>query len=148
MNWRNLKRACGASLLGGVMFAGCNTLVARRQHLRPHLGQVSFKFFSIEPMKFGYGLNAPLNIQDVLRSRRRVAHGGIYDHLGGGICRYSTDPQWLVPHFEKMLYDQALVSSIYLDGYLATRKPLYAQTACGVLDYVLGDLQSPHRWYS
>ncbi len=73
----------------------------------------------------------------------QMAHGGIYDHLGGGICRYSTDPQWLVPHFEKMLYDQALVSSIYLDGYLATRKPLYAQTACGVLDYVLGDLQSP-----
>ena len=53
----------------------------------------------------------------------QMARGGIYDHLGGGICRYSTDPQWLVPHFEKMLYDQAMVSSIYLDGYLATRKP-------------------------
>ena len=47
----------------------------------------------------------------------RMSNGGIYDHLGGGIHRYSTDIRWLVPHFEKMLYDQALVSSIYLDGY-------------------------------
>ncbi|HWL91996.1 MAG TPA: DUF255 domain-containing protein, partial [Phycisphaerae bacterium] len=44
---------------------------------------------------------------------QKMAHGGIYDHLGGGICRYSTDEDWLVPHFEKMLYDQALVSDIY-----------------------------------
>ncbi|MCH9035584.1 MAG: thioredoxin domain-containing protein, partial [Planctomycetes bacterium] len=72
-----------------------------------------------------------------------MAHGGIYDHLGGGICRYSTDPQWLVPHFEKMLYDQALVSGIYLDGYLATRNPLYARTAAGIFEYVIRDLQSP-----
>lgn len=73
----------------------------------------------------------------------RMAAGGIYDHLGGGICRYSTDVDWLVPHFEKMLYDQALVSRIYLDGHLATRKPLYARIAREVFDYVIGDLQSP-----
>jgi len=72
-----------------------------------------------------------------------MARGGIYDHLGGGICRYSTDPQWLVPHFEKMLYDQALVSGIYLDAYQATGEPLYAETAAGILDYVLEDLQAP-----
>jgi uncharacterized protein YyaL (SSP411 family) len=72
-----------------------------------------------------------------------MAYGGIYDQLGGGICRYSTDPEWLVPHFEKMLYDQALVSSIYLDAYQLTGKPLYARIAAEILDYVIDDLQSP-----
>ena len=73
----------------------------------------------------------------------RMAGGGIYDHLGGGICRYSTDAQWLVPHFEKMLYDQALVSSIFLDGYQVFGKKRYAEVARGIFDYVIADLQSP-----
>jgi len=73
----------------------------------------------------------------------QMAHGGIYDQLGGGIARYSTDVNWLVPHFEKMLYDQALVCGIYLDAYRATGKPLYARIAREICDYVLADLQSP-----
>jgi uncharacterized protein YyaL (SSP411 family) len=73
----------------------------------------------------------------------KMGNGGIYDHLGGGIHRYSTDEQWLVPHFEKMLYDQALVSSIYLDGYQVTGRRMFADRARGILDYVLRDLQSP-----
>jgi uncharacterized protein YyaL (SSP411 family) len=72
-----------------------------------------------------------------------MARGGIYDHLGGGICRYSTDPEWLVPHFEKMLYDQALVSSIYLDVSQYTHKSRYGDVARDIFDYVIGDLQSP-----
>jgi len=72
-----------------------------------------------------------------------MARGGIYDHIGGGICRYSTDREWLVPHFEKMLYDQALVSSIYLDAYQATRNRFYADVAADIFDYVLEDLRSP-----
>ncbi len=72
-----------------------------------------------------------------------MARGGIYDHLGGGIARYSTDTRWLVPHFEKMLYDQALVSSIYLDAYQVTKEPLYAYIAADIFDYVIADLQSP-----
>lgn len=72
-----------------------------------------------------------------------MARGGIYDHVGGGICRYSTDTEWLVPHFEKMLYDQALVSAIYLDGYLVSKNPRYAAVAADIFDYVLSDLQSP-----
>ncbi len=72
-----------------------------------------------------------------------MARGGIYDHIGGGICRYSTDTQWLVPHFEKMLYDQAMVSAIYLDGFLALKKPEYATVARDIFDYVLEDLRSP-----
>ena len=77
----------------------------------------------------------------------KMGNGGIYDHLGGGIARYSTDPKWLVPHFEKMLYDQALVSSIYLDGYQALERPeiraLCIEKARGIFDYVLRDLRGP-----
>jgi uncharacterized protein YyaL (SSP411 family) len=72
-----------------------------------------------------------------------MARGGIYDHLGGGICRYSTDPDWLVPHFEKMLYDQALVASVYLDASLALQRPAYATVARDIFRYVLADLQAP-----
>jgi len=72
-----------------------------------------------------------------------MARGGIYDHLGGGICRYSTDREWLVPHFEKMLYDQGLVSAIYLDAFQLTRNAQYGYTAADILDYVIADLQSP-----
>ena len=77
----------------------------------------------------------------------RIANGGIYDHLGGGLHRYATDPKWLVPHFEKMLYDQALVASIFIDAYRAAtvprRKRLFADRARGICDYVLRDLTSP-----
>ena len=77
----------------------------------------------------------------------QMGNGGIYDQLGGGIHRYSTDPIWLVPHFEKMLYDQGLVSSIYLDGYQAIQraelKKLCEEKARGIFEYVLRDLGSP-----
>jgi uncharacterized protein YyaL (SSP411 family) len=73
----------------------------------------------------------------------KMAHGGMYDHLAGGIARYSTDREWLVPHFEKMLYDQALVSRIYLDAWQLTKKPLYAHMTRHIFGYVLADLQSP-----
>ncbi|GMU23904.1 MAG: thioredoxin domain-containing protein [Phycisphaerae bacterium] len=73
----------------------------------------------------------------------KMANGGIYDHLGGGIARYSTDPEWLVPHFEKMLYDQALVSGIYLEAFELTRNPRWAEVAGDIFRYVLTDLQSP-----
>ena len=72
-----------------------------------------------------------------------LARGGIYDHLGGGVHRYSTDAQWLVPHFEKMLYDQALLARTYLEAYRATGTAWYAEVARGILDYVLRDLRDP-----
>ena len=70
----------------------------------------------------------------------RMAQGGMYDQLGGGFHRYSVDARWLVPHFEKMLYDNALLSGIYLDAYLVTRKDLYRRIATETLDYVLRDM--------
>ena len=72
-----------------------------------------------------------------------MALGGIRDHLAGGFARYSTDVEWHVPHFEKMLYDQALVSRIYLDAYQATGRNAYAAVAREILDYVADDLRSP-----
>jgi uncharacterized protein YyaL (SSP411 family) len=69
-----------------------------------------------------------------------MAKGGIYDHLGGGFHRYSTDARWLVPHFEKMLYDQALLSKSYIQAYQATGKVAYARVAREIFDYVLRDM--------
>ncbi len=73
----------------------------------------------------------------------KMAAGGIYDHLGGGFHRYSVDDRWLVPHFEKMLYDNALLASCYLDGYLATEREDYARVVRETLDYLLRDMCDP-----
>ncbi len=67
--------------------------------------------------------------------------GGIWDHVGFGMHRYATDKQWLLPHFEKMLYDQALVTLPYLETYQITRNPFYADTAREIFSYVLRDMQ-------
>ncbi len=74
---------------------------------------------------------------------RKMAKGGIYDQLGGGFHRYSTDSDWLVPHFEKMLYDNALLSQIYLHAYLVTGGQLYRSIAEETLDYVLREMTDP-----
>jgi uncharacterized protein YyaL (SSP411 family) len=70
----------------------------------------------------------------------RMAAGGIYDHLGGGFARYSVDERWLVPHFEKMLYDNALLATAYVEAYQATGHAPYEQTVRETLDYVLRDM--------
>lgn len=69
--------------------------------------------------------------------------GGIHDHVGGGFARYSTDNKWLVPHFEKMLYDQAIISRTFLEAYQATGNPRYADVARDIFDYVLRDMTHP-----
>lgn len=72
-----------------------------------------------------------------------MARGGIYDQVGGGFHRYSTDARWLVPHFEKMLYNQAHLSRVYLEAYRVTGNRLYERVARQTLDYVLRDMTSP-----
>lgn len=69
--------------------------------------------------------------------------GGIYDHIGFGFCRYSTDRKWLVPHFEKMLYDNALLAWAYGEAYQATKNPLYARVVREIYTYILRDMTSP-----
>ena len=73
----------------------------------------------------------------------RMAAGGIYDHVGGGFHRYATDARWVVPHFEKMLYDNALLSQLYLHAYQATSRHLYRSIAEETLDYVMREMTDP-----
>jgi uncharacterized protein YyaL (SSP411 family) len=98
----------------------------------------------------------PMTLEFLLRSWRRtqsartlrmvtrtldaMADGGIHDQLGGGFARYSTDAHWLVPHFEKMLYDNALLAHAYLEGYRATGTDRYARVARDTLDFMLREL--------
>ena len=79
-----------------------------------------------------------LNMVEV--TLEKMARGGMYDQLGGGFHRYSVDERWLVPHFEKMLYDNALLSVAYLEAYQATGKTFYRQIATETLDYVLDEM--------
>ncbi|MGK3995294.1 thioredoxin domain-containing protein [Sorangium sp. So ce1024] len=69
--------------------------------------------------------------------------GGIWDHLRGGFHRYSTDERWLVPHFEKMLYDNALLLRLYVDGFRAFKKPIYAETAREIVGYLFAEMRDP-----
>ena len=72
-----------------------------------------------------------------------MARGGFFDQLGGGFHRYSVDAEWRIPHFEKMLYDNALLAPIYLDGYRVTGESLYRGVAQRTLDYILREMTSP-----
>lgn len=100
----------------------------------------------------------PLALNMVTHSLEKMAHGGLYDHLGGGFARYSTDERWLIPHFEKMLYDNALLVKVYLEAYQILNHPspqpspqrgegdkreMFASVARETLDYVLRDLTDP-----
>ncbi len=77
------------------------------------------------------------------RTLTGMGAGGIYDQIGGGFARYSTDERWLAPHFEKMLYDNAQLARVYLHAYQVTRKAFYARIARETLDYVLLEMTSP-----
>jgi len=82
-------------------------------------------------------------LQMVKKTLGAMHEGGIFDQLGGGFHRYSTDGQWLVPHFEKMLYDQAMISMACTEAYLATGDKQFERSARQTLDYVLRDMTSP-----
>jgi uncharacterized protein YyaL (SSP411 family)/cytochrome c biogenesis protein CcdA len=84
----------------------------------------------------------PQALAMVEKTLQAMSNGGIHDQIGGGFHRYSTDPYWRVPHFEKMLYDQAILSMTYLEAYQATGKKDYAGAARDILDYVLRDMTS------
>ncbi|MEJ2031979.1 MAG: thioredoxin domain-containing protein [Deltaproteobacteria bacterium] len=102
------------------------------------------------PVSFNFLLRYFRRTQDekalamVATTLRKMAAGGICDQLGGGFHRYSVDRQWRVPHFEKMLYDQAQLAGSYLEAYQLTHEPRLAATAQAILDYVLRDMTGPH----
>ena len=87
-----------------------------------------------DPARREAALSMVLHQLDAMRA------GGIHDHVGGGFHRYSTDAQWLVPHFEKMLYDQALIATAFLDAFQVARRPVDAAAAHGIFEYVARDL--------
>ena len=78
-----------------------------------------------------------------LHTLNAMYRGGLFDHVGGGFSRYSTDERWLIPHFEKMLYDNALLALAYTEALQHTRRPLYEQVVRRTLDYVLRELSGP-----
>jgi uncharacterized protein YyaL (SSP411 family) len=127
------------------------------RHAVSRLGQ------AFDPMHGGFGsapkFPHPFDLRLLLRAWKRLgsadalnmvrltldhmARGGIYDHLGGGFHRYSTDARWLVPHFEKMLYDNALLTVTYLEAFQATGDPFYRQIVEETLRYVRDEMTSP-----
>lgn len=84
-----------------------------------------------------------LALEQVELTLTKMARGGIYDQIGGGFARYSVDAKWFVPHFEKMLYDNAQLISLYAEAYLATRRALYRHTVEETIDFVCRELLSP-----
>ncbi len=91
----------------------------------------------------------PKALAMVEKTLAAMRHGGIYDHIGFGFHRYSTDRRWLVPHFEKMLYDQALLAITYTEAFQITRNPLFSRTAGETLSYILRKLVGPeYAFYS
>lgn len=82
-------------------------------------------------------------LEMVTHTLTQMRLGGIYDHIGFGFARYSTDREWLVPHFEKMLYDQAMLCMAYTEAYQITQNNLFKQTAQEILEYVLRDMTHP-----
>jgi uncharacterized protein len=91
-----------------------------------------------------YHISTTTRFRDfVIFTADKIAAGGIHDHLGGGFARYATDRKWLVPHFEKMLYDNALLSQLYTELYQITKADQYIQVATKTLDYVILGMTHP-----
>ena len=115
----------------------------------PKYGGIGLQPKFPQPMTYEFLLRYHLRTGDVRALEMvgttldRMAMGGIYDQIGGGFHRYSTDTYWLVPHFEKMLYDNALLVRLYLHAYQITSKPLYRRVVEETLDYVLLEMTDP-----
>jgi uncharacterized protein YyaL (SSP411 family) len=100
-------------------------------------------------LQYGHLTNNEAILNHVHFTLQKMAHGGLYDQLGGGFARYSTDEQWKVPHFEKMLYDNAQLVSLYSEAFQQNKNPLYKQVVYQTITFVERELTSPeHGFYS
>jgi len=139
-------RVAGAELGLGSLKAGYEQLAARFDAQHGGFGSAP-KFPSPHDLTFLLRYWKRSGQEQALRMVEKTLQamraGGMYDHVGFGFHRYSTDAQWLVPHFEKMLYDQALLVIAYVEAYQATGKEEYARTTREILTYVLRDMTSP-----
>jgi uncharacterized protein YyaL (SSP411 family) len=95
-------------------------------------------------LRYYHGTKKDFALKMVTKTLYAMAQGGIFDQLGGGFHRYSTDMRWLVPHFEKMLYDNALLARVYLEAYQVTCDPFFARIATQTLDWVLREMTNPN----
>jgi uncharacterized protein len=141
-----LKAGGGTALDETALVTAANKLVERLDH--------RYGGFGTAP-KFPAAMSLELLLRTYDRSRDRrlldavtltldsMARGGIYDHLGGGFHRYSTDERWFVPHFEKMLYDNALLSRVYLAAFQVTGRPRYRRIVRETLSYVIRRMTDP-----
>lgn len=93
-------------------------------------------------LRYWFSNEEPYALEIVEKTLTSMKNGGIYDHIGYGFSRYSTDKKWLVPHFEKMLYDNALLALTYAEAFSATGKAEYSETASEIMEYVLRDMTS------
>ncbi len=93
-------------------------------------------------LRYWHATQSKLSLSMVERTLECMRMGGVYDQIGGGFHRYATDMMWNVPHFEKMLYDQALISMVYLEAFQITNKSSYEWTARETLDFVIRELSS------
>jgi len=94
-------------------------------------------------LRYWKSMGSKKALEIVDKTLEKMANGGIYDHLGGGFHRYSVDDRWLISHFEKMLYDNALLSRIYFEAYQATHQEKYRRVGEEILHYVLREMKSP-----
>src|SRR5690606_3361078 len=91
-------------------------------------------------LRYYHASHKPEVLKAIGTTLKAMANGGMYDQVGGGFHRYSTDDVWLVPHFEKMLYDNALLARAYLDAFKVTGDPFYRRVTEETLDYVLREM--------
>ncbi len=94
-------------------------------------------------LRYWHRSHEPRALEMVTHTLEQMRLGGVYDHIGFGFHRYATDARWLVPHFEKMLYDQAMLAQAYLEAYQATGRDLFGRTAQEIFTYVLRDMTDP-----
>jgi uncharacterized protein len=145
---RNLASPSGPDLLlgPGLLDAAAAGIASAHDPVHGGFGGAP-KFPQSQALRFllrQYKRTERLDFLGIVRSSLdAMAAGGIYDHLGGGFHRYSTDERWLVPHFEKMLYDQALLSITYLEAFQVADDPAYARVARETLDYLLREMTAP-----
>jgi uncharacterized protein YyaL (SSP411 family) len=141
----------GARELGGdAVDAAVDGLAQVFDDVHGGLGQAP-KF--PHPFELGFCLRRSVLGDSALAGRiamltlTNMAQGGIYDQLGGGFCRYSTDRFWTIPHFEKMLYDNGPLLALYSDAWACTREPLYAKVVSETAQWVMREMQAPDGGY-
>jgi len=130
--------------LNPAVLADQASATLRRIHDPQHHGFGKAPKFPMPPyLLFLLGRDNRTEQELALNTLQAMRQGGIWDQLGGGIHRYSTDQRWLVPHFEKMLYDQALVAYAALEAHALTKENRYLEMAANLLEFVLAELTAP-----